>query len=421
MLAKPGNYDLIIAGGGTTGICLALSLLETTPLRIAIVESHDLNGPTPHPGFDSRSVALAAKSISLLEQFGIEGMASFGCPIKHIHVSDKGHLGQCLIHADEYQLGAVGNVVELHELGNKLTAQIKDADTQRLSWFRPDSIQQVSRTREHVEVRTAKGHSLRASLLVIAEGGNSPTRELMGMSVERDAYQQTAIIANINVGKPHLNWAFERFTESGPLAMLPLHKVSSQDPYDRCSLVWTVKQHQAQEILSLNDQAFLQRLSQEFGSRLGSLKEVGKRDSYPLSLVKAPQLTSHRVALVGNAAQTLHPIAGQGLNLALRDIHDIAEEIKRSLVNAEDIGSYHSLRRYEKKRTADRGKVISLTDSLVRVFSNQHLPLVMGRNIGLNVMNVVPAVKSLLANQAMGRHTHATGKEEPGNFKEGSE
>ncbi len=414
MSDNSNSFDLIIAGGGTTGICLALSLLKSTDLRIAIVESHDDTGQIPHPGFDSRSVALAAKSIELLEEFGIDDIATIGCPIQHIHVSDKGHLGQCLIHAEEYQLDAVGRVVELHELGNKLTALIGRADPQRVTWFRPDNISNVSRSKNSVEIETANGQSLSASLLVIAEGGASPTRKLVDMDVEQDAYQQKAIIANVETAKPHQNWAFERFTESGPLAMLPLHKVSGQQTNGRCSLVWTVRNPQSQELLAMDEKEFLQALQYEFGSRLGPLLGVGKRESYPLTLVQATHVTGHRVALIGNAAQTLHPIAGQGLNLALRDIDGLVEVIKAALQKAEDIGSYMPLSRYSSLRSEDRTRVISMTDSLVRTFSNQHLPLVIGRNIGLSVMNFVPAVKSLFANHAMGRNSWSVTTENQG-------
>lgn len=403
MTAEINEFDVVIAGGGTTGICLALSLLKQTSLRIAIVESHDQLGTQPHPGFDSRSVALAAKSVELLEKLGIESIAEIGCPIEHIQVSDRGHLGQCLMHAQDYQLDALGRVAELTILGNALFELVDRIEPERLRWYRPDSIDSVKRSIDKVEIITRNGACLAAKLLVIAEGGNSPTRTKMDLPVSQHHYEQIALIANVEVDKPHQNWAFERFTPSGPLAMLPLLNIQTEQNRSRCSLVWTLQYSQKEEVMSMSDTAFLEALQREFGYRLGKLLRVGKRESYPLVLTHAEQLISHRTVVIGNAAQTLHPIAGQGLNLALRDIDTLSRVITNASDASIDIGSYAMLHQYAEARQPDRQSVIRLTDSLVRVFSNDYFPFVVGRNIGLGLLNLLSAGKSQLANQAMGR------------------
>lgn len=403
MSTNQDAFDVVIAGGGTTGICLALSLLKFTQLRIAIIESHNPSNQQNHPGFDSRSVALASHSVELLMQIGLTTMTEIGCPIKHIHVSDKGHLGQCRMHASDYNVDALGQVVELSALGQALFELVEKADKTRLCWLRPDAVVDLQQTQGLVRINTKEGECITAKLLVIAEGGNSPTREKLGLPVKHQHYGQVALIANVETSKPHESWAFERFTQSGPLAMLPHTDKYAEQGRGVCSLVWTLEQSQSDSMLALSDSDFIDALQNEFGYRLGKLMRVGKRELYPLVLTYAEELTSHRVVVIGNAAQALHPIAGQGLNLALRDIQCLSETLESNSLDSGDPGSFETLREYAQKRKADRQAVIGMTDALVRIFSNDYLPFVIGRNIGLSALNIMPAAKSMLANQAMGR------------------
>jgi 2-octaprenyl-6-methoxyphenol hydroxylase len=216
-------------------------------------------------------------------------------------------------------------------------------------------------------------------------------RELLQIGISKQDYRQSAVITNVTPGQPHKHVAYERFTESGPLAFLPMTE-------NRCSVVWTVSAQQAEEIAGLDDDEFLKRLQQRFGYRLGRLKKTGKRQVYPLALVEATQVVRGRVVVVGNAAHALHPVAGQGFNLALRDIALLAE----MMVTSDDVGSKTMLQSYETMREKDAHRVYRFTDMLVKVFSNDISPLAHLRAAGLVVADLIPSVKHQLARQSMG-------------------
>lgn len=399
---KPLECDLIIAGGGTTGLCLALALSRVTQLRIAVVEAQSFSAQQSHPGFDSRSVALAKRSIDLLKKFGVNQVTQLSCPIQTIQVTDKGHVGQCLLNAEDHNLDAVGRVIELFHLGQCLHKQINSLQTGRLTFLCPDSIQSLQQHQSHIDVTTSRGQQLRAKLLVVAEGAESPTRTLLKIDATRVPYHQVAIIANVTTSNAHNNQAFERFTQSGPLAMLPMLPEPNVEGQSRCSLVWTVNADEQQALMQQNEQRFLAILQSAFGYRLGKLTHVGERACYPLQLTQANASHCHRAVLVGNASQSLHPIAGQGLNLALRDIESLSGLITHFAETGKDIGGFLLTSEYQARRHNDKHSVIGLTDTLVRVFSNDYWPLVIGRNLGLGALNMLPAMKAQLARQAMG-------------------
>ena len=241
------------------------------------------------------------------------------------------------------------------------------------------------------------------SLLLGCDGVNSPCRQLANISVNKSDYQQTAIIANVATEKTHLNKAFERFTEFGPIAMLPLTEVKNEsNTKNRCSLVWTVTAQQGEDLLTLSDAEFKAQLDIAFGGWLGAITHAGKRDAYPLSLLQANQQTYHRMALIGNASHTIHPIAGQGFNLGLRDVQLMADLVQSQLSTNKDIGDFFMLNDYANQRLKDQKQVIGLTDSLVTLFANDLPPLVAGRNIGLKVMNYFSPLKNTLVNKLMG-------------------
>lgn len=399
---KPIECDLIIAGGGTTGLCLALALSRTTQLRIVVVEAQAFTAKQSHPGFDSRSVALAKRSIDLLQKFGLRQVNQLSCPIRTIQVTDKGRVGQCLLNAEDYNLDTLGRVIELHHLGRCIHQQLSSLKHHRLTFLCPDSIQSLQQCQSHIDVTTGTGKQIRGKLLVVAEGAESPTRTLLKIEASRVPYHQVAIIANVTAAKAHNNQAFERFTQSGPLAMLPMLAEPNVEAQSRSSLVWTVNADQQQELMQQDEQTFLTSLQCAFGYRLGKLTHVGERVCYPLQLTQANASHCHRAVLVGNANQSLHPIAGQGLNLALRDIETLCDLITRFSATQQDIGGFLLTSEYQKQRSHDKQSVIGLTDTLVRVFSNDYWPLVIGRNLGLGLLNMLPAMKSQLARQAMG-------------------
>lgn len=400
------DVDVIIAGGGVTGLSLAVMLMKDTSLTVALIEAgaerddSEVNNQRDTGEFlELRSIALSAQSCDLLTQIGITNVDEFGCAIKHIHVSDKGHLGRTTLHAQDYQLGALGHVVELPILVQKLKQQLASFKNQ-IQVFYEDEIASLSRTEGSISTELKRGDKLTARLLAVAEGGNSSTREKLDIGVNVEEYQQVALVANIALVQPHLNWAFERFTEQGPLALLPL---PSENGLHRSSLVWTLSQARFEQVIELSDDDFMVALQDEFGYRLGPLKSVGKRWGFPLQLSVAEQHVHHRAALLGNASQTLHPIAGQGLNLALRDVQTLAECIQSQYhAGNNDMGQFQILHQYQQARKSDQRTLTLATDTLVRTFSNSHLPLLIARNVALGALDQLPFLKQSFAQSAMG-------------------
>ena len=390
--------DLVIAGGGMAGSLLAYVLLSQNPaLKLAIVEqSPELaSGEQPSKAsFDSRSIALAHGSVELLQQWDLwQDLKQSGCAIEHIQISDRGHFGKTYLNAADYQLTALGQVIEVEAIGEVLWQKLKAFTTQgRLSWFYKDAISALNPTTELQHISLKSGAQLQSKLLVIAEGGLSPSRALAGFELKSDDYQQHALIANIGLSDSHQHKAFERFTPTGPLALLPLTR-------QRYSLVWTLTPEQAAQHLNQSDAAFLAALQQAAGHRAGVFKSVGQRVVYPLSLKRATEAARHRTVLLGNSLHNLHPIAGQGFNLAIRDIFSLSLLLQK---HQTDAGCYQLTKAYQQARLPDMQQVILYTDSLVRLFSNSSRLMALGRNTGLFALNLCPELKQVVANQAMG-------------------
>jgi 2-octaprenyl-6-methoxyphenol hydroxylase len=363
------------------------------------------------------------------------------CPITDIDISDQGYFGKTRLSANAHGVDALGYVIEMARLGkaqltllsqhlnkqesatakhNNNTSNTSNTSKQNVFWFSGDSINTINwhtkndidNTRAHlakVTVSLTSGKQMSASLLLGCDGVQSPVRKLANIAVEAVDYEQVALIANVATSKPHYNKAFERFTKNGPLAMLPLMPLLANSVADqqitsasRCSLVWTMTKEQAESLQTLNDKKFTQALEGAFGSYLGTISQVGKRETFPLRLLHATQQTAHRLALIGNASHTIHPIAGQGFNLSLRDVQVMAENISTALACKQDIGSFACLQAYQVNRQQDQHDIIELTDSLVTLFANDLPPLVAGRNIALHMLNSLPPFKKALMKKAMG-------------------
>lgn len=397
------TFDVIISGGGLSGSLSALSLStlkkpDGKALSIAIIEAHPVH-ESPSLSFDSRVLALSHASVEYLKVISVwQNIRDYAEPIKDIHISDRGYYGKARVSADEHNVDALGYVVEMAVLGQAFLAKLSSLNN--ITWFSPDSIEHIQWQQEQVNVTLQSSLKLSGKLLLACDGGQSQCRELANISVTSAQYQQSAIIANISMAKHHKNVAFERFTESGPIAILPL-KDNEKDSC-KCSLVWTVTPKQAEQILALSDCEFKQALEEAFGSWLGAVKKVGKRVAFPLSLITAEQQVYHRTVLVGNSSHTIHPIAGQGFNLGLRDVEQLANTINENLKNEDDIGNFHSLNSYAQSRKKDHQTIIMLTNSLVTLFSNHYFPLVIGRNIGLKVLNYISLIKKSFVNKTMG-------------------
>jgi 2-octaprenyl-6-methoxyphenol hydroxylase len=390
-MTTESHCDVLIVGGGLVGASLACAL-EGSGLSVAIIEAYPLNSQS-QPCYDDRTVALSYGSRVIFESMGLwsllEGRVE---AIETIHISDRGHFGVTRLHHDEEGVEALGYVAENRVLGEVLYQRLEENKNVKLHC--PAELTGIDQQADCVRVEyqeQGKACSLQAKLLVAADGVTSQVRELLQIGISKQDYRQSAVITNVTPGQSHKHVAYERFTDSGPLAFLPMTE-------NRCSVVWTASAQQAEELVGLDDDEFLKRLQQRFGYRLGRLKKTGKRHVYPLALVEATQVVRGRVVVVGNAAHALHPVAGQGFNLALRDIALLAE----MMVTGDDVGSKTMLQSYETMREKDAHRVYRFTDMLVKVFSNDISPLAHLRAAGLVVADLIPSVKHQLARQSMG-------------------
>ncbi|ELI5416624.1 2-octaprenyl-6-methoxyphenyl hydroxylase [Vibrio parahaemolyticus] len=386
------QYDVVIAGGAMAGATLALAIehLSQGALRVAVVEPFKAQSDQ-HPGFDSRSIALSYGTVNLLRHLELwSAIEPFSTPIEHIHVSDRSHAGMTDITKHDVGVEALGYVVELADVGRVYQELLTHSTA--IDLYCPDSAKHITRTQENVTIELASGELLNAKLLVAADGAVSQCCQQIGLELSEHDFDQVAVIANIVTQEPHQGRAFERFTENGPVALLPMSD-------NRMSLVWCLRPDEAQIVMELSESEFLERLQQDFGWRLGAMQKVGLRTSYPLLLRHRKQNISHRFAIVGNAAQTLHPIAGQGFNLGIRDVVTLAEELVKQ---GEDVGRYHGLIRFSQRREADRNETIWLTSSLVHVFSNDLLAMRIGRNTALVAMDNLSIFKQPLLRHTLG-------------------
>jgi len=389
------HFDLIIIGGGLAGASLACALKDSA-LKIAVVEAFELNTDS-QPCYDDRTVALSYGSRCIFDAMGVwPSLAPFAEAINTIHISDRGHFGVSRLTREQEGVEALGYVLENRSIGQQLYAAIKES--QNISLFCPAELNTLQQDEGKVSIEVSAGgkaRTLTAELLVAADGNNSQVMQLLNIGSSRKDYAQSALITNITPGKKHDNVAYERFTEDGPLAFLPMTE-------NRCSVVWTLPPEQAEYLYALDGDDFLAQLQQRFGFRLGQIKKTGKRQIYPLFLQSATQMTQGRVAIIGNAAHSVHPVAGQGFNLALRDVALLSELIVDNKRSGDDIGSLPMLQQYVSLREEDINRVYRFTDVLVRTFSNSIAPLAHMRSLGLLMVDVLPDLKHQLAIQSMG-------------------
>ena len=374
------------------GASLACALANQKYKKIAVVEAFEFNSVS-QPSFDDRVIALNYGSRRIWEAMGLwSQLEPLIEPIKSIHVSDRGYLGATRIHHDEENVEALGYVAENRVIGQVLMQAVQQLS--QVDWLCPASITQLSQREDSVQLsieHAGAEKKLECKLLVAADGAMSHTRELAGLAMHREDYGQAAVIANVSTEYPHQGVAYERFTDTGPVAFLPMTE-------NRCSVVWTINAADTEEVMSLEDEDFIARLQQRFGFRLGHITKTGVRHAYPLAYVEASQLVKGRVVIIGNAAHALHPVSGQGYNLALRDAAEIAEVI----ASYDDPGHALVLAEYEAKRRKDIRRVYRITDTLVKLFSNSFTPLAHARAAGLILVDLMPSVRHLMARQSMG-------------------
>ena len=388
------DFDIVIAGGGMVRATLALALARTG-YRVAVLEARPPGAPD-QPSYDERTTALSFGSRRILEALDLwHGLAAHATPIREIHVSERGRFGVTRMSAAHEGVPALGYVVANRALGAAWQSALADSAAEFIT---PASVQGYRVGQDGVMIdldREARRETLRARLLVAADGSDSAVRRMAQIGVRERDYRQTAVIANVTPARDHGGVAYERFTEQGPIAMLPLSG-------GRCALVWTMPSEQVDATLALPDDDFLHSLQERFGWRLGRLVRTGRRAAYPLRLKRAERDTAARLVLVGNASHTLHPVAGQGFNLALRDVAVLADLLADAARDNGDPGDNRLLDAYSQWRSHDLDTVQLYTDGLVRLFTNPWPPLAHLRAAGLAALDLCAPLRHVLARQRMG-------------------
>ena len=388
------NYDLLIVGGGLAGNCLALAL-KNSGLRIAIIEANSREHLHQSPAGD-RALALASGTVMMLEQLNIwQGISHAATPIKHIHISDRGHFGKTRLSAEKEHVDALGYVITARDIETYVANLVTEAG---ITLIIPARVVGLMSGDNEVCVSLKQGNeslTVSAHLLVGADGGLSSVRQLLDIPQQITEYGQTAIVTTVKSTLTNNNTAFERFTSSGPLALLPVAK-------NQCAVVWTRTTQDAEELMTSSDSDFLATLQLCFGFKLGELSLSAPRRAFPLSLIRAEAMVSGRAVIIGNAAHQLHPVAGQGFNLGLRDVVKLAEMLREQSELNRDIGETKLLQAYAASRKKDHDLTIGFTDTVVKIFSNEWLSLALVRNMGLTLLDHIPAVKKLLTRHAMG-------------------
>ncbi len=398
--ANDSVYDVLIIGGGMVGASLALALIPLE-LKVGLVDTYEF-GVAEQPSYDDRAIALSYGSSLIYKGMGLwDELQDKTTAIKKIHISDRGHFGAARLDAEKEKVPALGYLVESRILGKQLYQRLNKSTIEQIV---PATVSALEKQQDYLIVtlqqQGKKPRRLKTKLLVGSDGTQSKIRQLCAIGYNRSEYNQAALIANVSTEKPHQNQAFERFTETGPIALLPLSD-------NRCSLVWTHDTRDANNALNdtmnLSDHDFLKKLGKEFGYRLGRFTKVGKRSSYPLALVTSVRNTATRTVIIGNASHTMHPVAGQGLNLALRDVAVLAELICQNKANNKnDPGTEKLLQDYEKLRQGDLKTTVRYTDSLVRLFSNDDFLLGHARAAGLISVDRIAPLRKWITTQSMG-------------------
>ena len=391
------------------GVSLALHLAAILPAgtRICLVEGFPFPQPVEggkpdyHPSFDARSTALSYSSRLIYERIGFwDDLQRWLCPIETIHVSSKGHFGSTLLQAGDYGWDALGYVVENAWLGNALIqALYRQGVVELRSPARVVSAEALGGG-VRVQLEGEGAVEIDASLLVVADGADSGLRRQLGVAVAQKPYGQHALIANVATAEPHRGCAFERFTDQGPVAMLPLLPAAGGEY--RSALVWTLSPERAQHLLACPEDEFLRALQERFGYRLGRLRQVGERHSYPLALVQSTEQVRQGVVVMGNAAHALHPVAGQGYNLALRDVAELASTVAEGIADSAPPGDLAILQRYQQRQRADQERTIEFSHHLPSLFMHPDPVLGVARDIGLAGLDLLSPLKREFVRYAAG-------------------
>ncbi len=381
------HYDVIIVGNGVVGATLARALAQSS-LRVALVEASAI----PINLTDTRSISLTRASQQFLQELELwPALAGYAKAIEHVEISDQGQFGALRLHAQAYALPAFGYVIGMGYLTQVLQRALQQQ--QNLQLFCPARVQSINVTDQHIALTTDTGQLLQARLLVGADGQASSVRQLQQIPTVTWDYQQSAIVTYVNFSRVNRATAYERFTPSGPLAVLPQLD-------QRCGLVWVVKRDQVDALQALSSADLITKVQEQFGYRLGTLLQMAERHVYPLQMTKAKQIVAERTVLLGNAAHSLHPIAAQGLNLGLQDVMSLAQQILQA--PQETLGTATQLHAYQHSRAQAQQGLLRFTDGLVRLFSNRFPPFVLARQLGMLSMTLLPPLQRALVTKLSG-------------------
>jgi len=396
-MTKTSNerFDVFIVGAGPVGASLALAL-EGHGLAVGLAEARPLGDPG-QPSYDDKALALTGASVKALDTLGVwPEVAHEATPIRQVHVSQRGRLGITRLNASDAGMDALGQVVPARALGAAFNGRLRESPGLRL--YCPARLKSAA-SGEEGRVLELEGETgpltVATRLLVGADGTRSPVRELLGIAAKAGDGAQHALAANVTPEFDHGGCAYERFTPGGPLALLPMSG-------GRMGMVWTGDAALIEELDGLSDAALLSRLQAAFGMRLGRFTRIGARKRYPLTSVVAERQTAERAVLLGNASQTLHPVAAQGFNLALRDVAALAELLVEAAAEENDPGDPALLRRFQAWRAGDRRRTRRFTGSLVRGFSSDFAPLAHARGLALFALDLAPPVKRAFMRRALG-------------------
>ena len=376
------HVDVAIVGGGPVGAALVLALAESGR-SVALLEARDVLA-----AHDPRALALSHGTRLVLQRLGCwHRLAAQATPIETIHVSQRGGFGRAVLTAEEAGVPALGYTAEYGDLYASLADALPTDNARLILGAQVTAIRPALACGLVEYVQGEQSHALTARLVVLADGGKS----LPSVKPNIKDYGQSAVICNVKTEQPHANRAYERFTPQGPIALLPLA--------DEYALVWTTRDEFLEERMALPDADFLAQLQQAFGDRQGRFTSVGRRSAFPLRLVTAARERRSGLVRIGNAAQTLHPVAGQGFNLGLRDAWWLAQCIMDTPLD--ELGDAAFIAQYQKRRRWDVGGGIAMTDLLVELFANDLPGLSQGRGLGLTVMGALPPLKNLFARKMM--------------------
>lgn len=396
---KESVTDIAIIGAGMVGASLVHLLQPSIAqgTKVTLIERQELRWDgefaTRPPSFDGRATALSYGTQVILDKIGVwPTLAERACAIRHVQVSDQGHFGQTHLHAEEQGTDALGYIVENAVIGQGLLAGLDQAN---IDIKASTQVEQVQMNAEGALLSLNNGERLQTKLLVLADGARSGLAEQLGIRHNKEDYGTHALVTQVKVNRSHQHWAYERFSQHGPIAFLPLNE---QDYV----VVWALPKDQIDRVKNMPEAEFLAHLQSQVGERIGTLVKVGERASYPLSLVLSTEQVRRSLVLLGNAAHGLHPVAGQGFNLALRDTAVLAEHLNRAIAAGTSPGDLDLLMAYQQQQANDQRNTILLSDLLPKVFGSQQMPVRLLRNLGLVGMSLAPTTRKLFARHAMG-------------------